>query len=103
MIEQEVEKAKGNTHDGVASFDLEVAKNHRLKLCVKIDKIQKLLGGDQSKRYQELQDLCASINLKVDYSNLDSVLVQLIDYKPQESDSFSVSDCTLPRPVRVDE
>jgi hypothetical protein len=75
-----------------AAFNLKWAQNQRLKLYVKINNIWKLLGGTQSKCYHELQNLCKSLGLKEDYSNLDSIIIQLIDYKPQASDSFSEAD-----------
>jgi hypothetical protein len=92
IVEQSNRIWEGQNQSGAASFDLEAAKAKRVKLSTKIEKIKQLLGGNQTRGYYAMEMLCSSLGLKTDYSNLDSVMVQLIDYKPQESDSFSLSD-----------
>jgi hypothetical protein len=96
LYQKAINEYKGTPSTEHKLDQLRDAKNRRLILYAKILKIQKLLGkplgGKPSKRYRDLETFCASLGLKVDFSNLDEVTIKLIDYEPQQYDNFDKSD-----------
>lgn len=79
----------------VVKYDLESAKQQLQSLAEEDIRLEKRLGGKRSKCYLGLQAKAVELGLKVDYSNLDEVLIKLMDYVPCRDDPFSVSEILL--------
>jgi hypothetical protein len=78
-----------------SGFDLQEAKDELKDLADEDISLGKKLGGEKSDCYFALQKKVLELGLKVDYSNLDEILVALLEYVPTELDGFSSSALLL--------